>query len=260
MTDSDLESHEDIMDSEGVIALPAMEALNNFMLWEAGADEAHKAAVKAERLEDKGLDEGTILPPGWKQEEDAMGQPIYINVETDESSYDFPRETEEQRVARRKKRRDAHLARSPKPRGKSSNDVSSNRDRLLAAGFDPVTIDNMIHQRKLQDAGSHLGVKEHILQHGRRWAEIMGVLEQPSMSELMTRTTVVLGRGTELFQSYLVHDNPLVVEAVVSSFFLLLDCLQLPLFNVVDVLVTDGLCLPACCLGCILEDSFQLVK
>ena len=217
MSDTDLESHGDIQDSEGVIVLPAMEALGNFMLWELGADAAHKAAAKAERLEDKGLDEGTILPPGWKQQEDAMGQPIYINVETDESSYEFPRETEEQRTARRKKRREAHLARMPKRKGKSSNDVSSNRERLLAAGFDPVTIDNMIHQRKVQDAGSHLGVKEHILQHGRQWADAMGVLEKPTMGELMTRTTVVLGRGTELFQSYLVHKNPLVVEAVVSQ-------------------------------------------
>ncbi len=263
MTDSDLESHEDIMDSEGVIVLPAMEALGNFMLWEAGADEADKAAVKAERLEDKGLDEGTILPPGWVQQEDAMGQPIYINVETDESSYDFPRETEEQRVARRKKRRDDHLARMPKPKGKSSNDVSSNRERLLAAGFDPVTIDNMIHQKQLQDAGSHLGVKEHILQHGRQWAEIMGVLEQPSMSELMTRTTVVLGRGTELFQSYLVHKNPLVVEAVVSSFSLLVDCSGLCCSTSLTCWCTDPVSVgtvSAWFLGFILEDSFQLVK
>lgn len=215
MSDTDLENHEDIQDTEGSIVLPVIEALGNFMLWEAGADEAHKAAVKREREEDKGLDEGTILPPGWKQEEDSMGQPIYINVETDDSSYDFPRETEEQRIARRKKRKEDHLARMPKPKGKSSNDVSSHRERLLAAGFDPVTIDNMIYQKKMQDAGSHLGVKDHILQHGRQWAEIMGVLEKPSMGELMTRTTVVLGRGTELFQSYLVHKNPLVVEAVV---------------------------------------------
>jgi hypothetical protein len=217
MSDTDLENHEDIQDNDGVIVLPALEALANFIMWEQGANESHLKAAKAEREEDKGLDEGTILPPGWKKQEDSMGQPIYINVETDESSYDFPRETEEQRMARRKKRKEDHLKRIPKPKGKSSNDVSSQRARLLAAGFDALTIDNMIHQKKLQDAGSHLGVHEHILQHGREWAEAMGVLEKPTMTELMARSTVVLGRGTELLQSYLVHKNPLVVEGVVRK-------------------------------------------
>jgi hypothetical protein len=75
----------------------------------AGRKRVPPEGSKAEREEDKGLDEGTILPPGWKKQEDSMGQPIYINVETDESSYDFPRETEEQRMARRKKRKEEVL-------------------------------------------------------------------------------------------------------------------------------------------------------
>ena len=213
LSDTDLENHEDIQDLDGSIVLPAMEALGNFMMWETGADEKNKAAVKSEREEDKALDAGTKLPPGWKKAEDAMGEVIYLNNSMGQSGYDFPRETEEQRMARRKKRKVDHLARTPK-KGRSSNDVGSQRDRLLKAGFDAITIDNMIHAKKME-AGSHLGVKDHILEHGRQWAEDMGVLEQPSMSELMSRTSVVLGKGTELLQSYLVHKNSAVVEAVV---------------------------------------------
>ena len=215
LADTALENHEDIQDLDGVIIMPAMEAIGNFMMWELGSDEKNKAAVKTEREEDKAFDTGTKLPPGWKKAEDAMGEVIYLNDSTGQSGYEFPRETEDQRMARRTKRKVDHLARTPK-KGRSSNDVGSQRDRLLLAGFDEITIDNMIHAKKME-SGSHLGVKDHILEHGRRWAEDMGVLEQPTMTELMNRTSVTLGTGTELLQSYLVHKNPAVVEAVVRT-------------------------------------------
>lgn len=84
------------------------------------------------------------------------------------------------------------------------NDVEKQRVRLQRAGFDKNVIDLMV-QAHIEKSGGHLSIKDHILQLGRVWAEDMDVLEKPTMTELMTRTSTVLGSGTELFQSYLVH-------------------------------------------------------
>ena len=84
------------------------------------------------------------------------------------------------------------------------NDVEKQRVRLQRAGFDKNVIDLMV-QAHIEKSGGHLSIKDHILQLGRVWAEDMDVLEKPTMTELMTRTSTVLGTGTELFQSYLVH-------------------------------------------------------
>ena len=108
MYPTELANHEDIADEDGAIVLPVVEALGNFLMFEEGADEAAREAAEAAHEEDKALDEGRKLPPGWKEAESATGEKMWVSEESGDVVYDFPRETEEQKMARRKKRKEEH--------------------------------------------------------------------------------------------------------------------------------------------------------
>ena len=90
-------------DSDWGVRESVVEALGNFLMFEEGADEAAREAAEAAHEEDKALDEGRKLPPGWKEAESATGEKMWVSEESGDVLYDFPRETEEQKMARRKK-------------------------------------------------------------------------------------------------------------------------------------------------------------
>jgi hypothetical protein len=115
------------------------------VLKDLGAKSAETEKLDAERARQRALDLGKVMPSSWVAEQAPSGESIYVNKLTGESQYDFPRESDAERIARKKRWRERLALQQPRPG--STRDVAAYRARLVAAGYGHGVIDVMIHAR-----------------------------------------------------------------------------------------------------------------